>query len=273
MLTAEAIRAHSFSRSFRGFDPSEVVAYQQAVAKQWELVQAELKSLREENAELKETRVRLSERLKSYEDMEGLIQQTLKQAEATAREALQTAQREAEVKLHEASVKANEILAEAYRDKGQIDRTVHELEARRDELVEELKSFYTRQLERVGTLMHHPAARRQAAAHPDRTSAPAVTTERVASPVAQAAVQTGQTLSWDVAPATQPVVVTRPEEPVVLPRTKPAPVAPQALMGSTSQLTQSRNGYHLLKEQPSFFDRLTPSTRNADLVQALADEL
>lgn len=145
MLTPIDIQNQTFNRSLRGFDPEEVRTFLRQVAQAWG-------SLLEERHTLKQKVEQLSAELSRYKEMESILQRTLLQAEEASRLTLQNAEKNAALILQQAQQKAEEILAQAQRQKAQLESSIQELQQRRQDILLELRSFLTLQLERLEQL-------------------------------------------------------------------------------------------------------------------------
>jgi cell division initiation protein len=172
MISPAEIRQHNFKRGIRGFDPDEVKAFLQTLAQEWENQLSENRSLK---AELKATQ----ESLQHFREMESMLHKTLLQAEQSSKATLENAQREAEIRLQEAEQQAQQllhaarvesemkkqeaeqravgILSQAYEDRSRIEREVHQLNMRRNEILSQLSLFLTSQLERIQSFSQHEA--------------------------------------------------------------------------------------------------------------------
>lgn len=145
MLTPIDIQNQTFNRTLRGYDPEEVKTFLRQVAQEWA-------ALLEEKHQLKQKVEQLSTELQRYKEMEALLQKTLLQAEETSRSTLHTAEQKAALLVAEAQQKAQEILAQTERRKEQLEEAIRALQQRRQDILLELRSFLTLQLEKLEQL-------------------------------------------------------------------------------------------------------------------------
>ncbi|MCX7605666.1 MAG: DivIVA domain-containing protein [Bacteroidia bacterium] len=149
MLTPIDIQNQTFNRTLRGYDPEEVRTFLRQVAQEWG-------SVLEEKHSLLQKVEQLSSELKRYKEMESLLQRTLLQAEENSRLTLQNAEKNANLILQEARQKAEETLAALNRQKEHIEQAIQHLQQRRQDILLELRSFLTLQLERLEQLAGNP---------------------------------------------------------------------------------------------------------------------
>ncbi len=109
-LTPLDIHHKEFSRSIRGYNEVEVDAFLDEVAD-------ELERLFKENIDLAERIEAAEEKVRSYQEMERTLHNTLVAAQRSAEEIIEKAKHEAEVVLKEAEVKAKEIIHAALQEK------------------------------------------------------------------------------------------------------------------------------------------------------------
>ncbi len=109
-LTPLDIHHKEFTHSLRGYNEAEVDEFLDQVAD-------ELERLFKENIDLNERLEATEERVKSYQDMERTLHNTLVSAQKSADEILAKAQHEADVVLKDAEVKAKEIIHNALTQK------------------------------------------------------------------------------------------------------------------------------------------------------------
>ncbi len=112
-LTPLDIHHKEFRRSVRGYSESEVDRFLDDVAD-------ELERLFKENIDLSEKLESAEERVRSYEDMERTLHNTMLAAQKSAEDIVQKAQEEANTLLRDAEVKAKEIIHEALTQKQRI---------------------------------------------------------------------------------------------------------------------------------------------------------
>lgn len=145
MITPLEIRQHSFpKKTLGGYDIEEVRAFLQNISQEWEKV---LEDNRKMKGELDKTK----SSLEHYKEMETILHKTMLQAEQSSKSTLENAKKDAELKIQEAEYKANEILSSIQADKRQLEREIHELVARRNDILQQLKTFIANQSDRIRT--------------------------------------------------------------------------------------------------------------------------
>lgn len=142
MITPIEIRQHSFNRTLRGFDTEEVRGFLTSLAAEWE-------RLLEENRKIKSELERTKTNLDSYKEMEAILHKTLLQAEQSSKAMMENAKRDAELKTQEAENKAIEIIQKALEDRKKVETEIHDLAAKRNDVLQQLKMFLLTQTERL----------------------------------------------------------------------------------------------------------------------------
>ncbi len=151
MLTPIDIQNQTFNRTLRGYDPEEVRAFLRQLAQEWS-------ALLEERHTLRQKVEQLSTELTRYKEMESLLQRTLLQAEENSRITLQNAEKNAALILQEARQKADEILHALQRQREQLEEAIQTLQQRRQEILLELRTFLSLQLERLDQFSRAPGS-------------------------------------------------------------------------------------------------------------------
>ncbi|MCD6307662.1 MAG: DivIVA domain-containing protein [Candidatus Latescibacteria bacterium] len=134
------IRKHEFRKSFRGFDPDEVLAF-------LDLVSIEFENLIRENSQLKDRVSSFDMQLKKYHDIENTLRETLLSAQRAREETINTAKKHADVIIREAEVKAASIVEEGRRELSRLKSVSTDLKIRKDNYLTKIRSLITSQLE------------------------------------------------------------------------------------------------------------------------------
>lgn len=142
MITPIEIRQHSFKKSLRGYDKEEVHSFLNTLSLEWEKL---LEVHKKTKTELEKTQ----SSLENFKQMETVLHKTLLQAEETSKSTMENAKKDAELKVQEAENKSNEIVKTALDERRRIEMQVHELVSRRNEILDQLKSFLKGQSERI----------------------------------------------------------------------------------------------------------------------------
>ncbi|HYW35247.1 MAG TPA: DivIVA domain-containing protein [Balneolaceae bacterium] len=133
-LTALEIRQQEFEKSLRGCDPTEVKAFLNLVANEWE-------HLESENKELEREIKNLENKLSHYEQIEEALREALQSAKESAETKLEKARNEAENKIEKAERKADDIVREAREERHQIRQSIKQLLNRRKEIIAGIHSY------------------------------------------------------------------------------------------------------------------------------------
>ncbi|HEY8393235.1 MAG TPA: DivIVA domain-containing protein [Thermaerobacter sp.] len=119
-LTPLDILNKQFSRSFRGYDTTQVDEFLEQVGREYDQV------LRD-NAALREQVEALTAKLDQYRQLEDTLHNTLVVAQETAEEVKASAQKQAELIINQARMEADQIVQEARARAEQIERRYNEL--------------------------------------------------------------------------------------------------------------------------------------------------
>lgn len=133
-LTALEIKQQEFEKSLRGYDVSEVKAYLNLVANEWEHMVAKMKDM---EAQLQ----KMDEKLKHYERVEQALHETLQTAKDSAEQKLAGAKKESRNIIEKAEMESDAIVQEANQKRQQIRQSILRLLDRREEIVGGMKSY------------------------------------------------------------------------------------------------------------------------------------
>lgn len=165
MITPIEIRQQQFKKGLRGYDKDEVNAFLNTLSQEWE-------RLLEEHKRTKQDLERTQASLDSLKQVESALHKTLLQAEETSKSTVENAKKDAELKLQESEAKAREIVKGAMDERSRIEMQINELVARRNEILQQLKSYLLAQTERLQTFEKqemkspHVAPRQESVAPP-----------------------------------------------------------------------------------------------------------
>lgn len=144
MITPIEIRQHAFKKVLRGYDKDEVAAFLNSVSMEWE-------RLLEDHRRTKQELDKTQSSLENLRQVETALHKTLLQAEETSKTTMEHAKRDAELKLAEADSKAKEVVKRAIEERSRIEMQINELVSRRNEILQQLKSYLQAQTERLKT--------------------------------------------------------------------------------------------------------------------------
>jgi cell division initiation protein len=133
-LTALEIKQQQFEKSLRGYDVSEVKAYLNLVASEWEHMVGKMKEM---EAQLD----KMDEKLKHYERVEQALHETLQTAKDSAEQKLVGAKKESRNIIEKAEMESDAIVREANQKRQQIRQSILRLLDRREEIIGGMKSY------------------------------------------------------------------------------------------------------------------------------------
>ena len=138
-LTPLDIHHKEFGHALRGYNEAEVDAFLDQVAD-------ELERLFKENIDLSEKIDALEDKVRSYQDMERTLHNTLLSAQKSSDEMMQKAHREAEVVLKDAEVKAKEVIHSALTNKQKATADLGRVKQAEEEFRTQFKALLERHL-------------------------------------------------------------------------------------------------------------------------------
>lgn len=133
-LTALEIKQQQFEKSLRGYDVSEVNAYLNLVASEWEHMVGRMKEM---EARLE----KMDEKLRHYERVEQALHETLQTAKDSAEQKLAGAKKESRNIIEKAEMESDAIVREASQKRQQIRQSILRLLDRREEIIGGMKSY------------------------------------------------------------------------------------------------------------------------------------
>lgn len=138
-LTPLDIHHKEFGHALRGYNEAEVDAFLDQVAD-------ELERLFKENIDLSEKIEALEERVRTYQDMERTLHNTLLSAQKSADEMVHKAGREADAVLKDAEVKAKEVIHAALTNKQKATADLGRIKQAEEEFRSRYKALLEQQL-------------------------------------------------------------------------------------------------------------------------------
>ena len=142
MITPIEIRQHTFKKALRGYDKDDVHAYLNTLSLEWEKMVEDLRRLK---TELDKTQSNLD----NLKQVESALHKTLMQAEESSKSMIENAKKDAELKVQEAEARSQGLIKKAFDERSKMEMQVNELVARRNEIMQQLKSFLSAQSERL----------------------------------------------------------------------------------------------------------------------------
>jgi cell division initiation protein len=119
------ITQRDFGRKLRGLDPEEVRAFLEQVAE-------EMTRLLQQNTDQTSLAQRLEAQVRSFQEREDAVRNTLVTAQKMTEEIKGNAKREADLIIKEAELRAEKLLEQAHQKLGQVQAEIAELRRQRD---------------------------------------------------------------------------------------------------------------------------------------------
>jgi cell division initiation protein len=126
------IKKQEFNKSFRGYDPEEVQAFLDKLADQFD-------ELQKENDTIKEELETANSHLAEFRRIEKNLQDTLLKAQESSSKAIESVKKQTNLMTKEAEIKANQILEKARENANEIRDAVIKLREERDLIISKLK--------------------------------------------------------------------------------------------------------------------------------------
>lgn len=137
--TLSELSLHSFRKSLRGYNTDEVDSYLELIDHRVHNLQKELDGLRRENESMKSE-------LRKYQRVESALQETLVETKRNAEMMRKAAEKEAELVLEKAEQEAKRRVMVVQMAVSKLSREAEDLERRRMDYIEKLRSLAERQL-------------------------------------------------------------------------------------------------------------------------------
>lgn len=150
-LSPLEITQREFGRKFRGLDPEEVQTFLEQVAE-------EMTRLVQETGERAAQIQRLDAQVRSHQEREESLRNTLVTAQKMTEEIKANAKREAELLMKETELKAERLLEAAHRKLAQVQAEIAELKRQRDLFASKLRGLVKTHLELLDVEPEKPAA-------------------------------------------------------------------------------------------------------------------
>jgi cell division initiation protein len=144
MITPIEIRQHTFKKAFQGYNKDDVQNYLNTLSSEWE-------RMVEDNKRIKIELEKTTSALDNLRQVESALHRTLLQAEETSKSTIENAKTTADLRIQEAEATAKEMLKNAIEERSRVEMQTNELVSRRNEILQQLKSYLTAQTERLKT--------------------------------------------------------------------------------------------------------------------------
>lgn len=234
MITPIEIRQHSFKKAFQGYNKDEVQNFLNTLSSEWERMLEDHKRVK---LELEKTQSALD----NLRQVESALHKTLLQAEETSKSVVENAKTTAELRIQEADAKAKEMVKTAMDDRSRIEMQINELVSRRNEILQQLKSYLSAQTERLKTFEEKEM---------------------------KSAVMPPVEIRSEM-PAAKPAEVVEHQSPVVETHTQAEEAPAAQAEGQTEEKVEAPQD----NEQHSFFEKSVVSATSSVIIDDIADEL
>jgi len=159
------ITQREFARKFRGLDPEEVQTFLEQIAE-------EMTRLVQETTEQAAQIQRLEAQVRSHQEREDLLRNTLVTAQKMTEEIKANAKREAELIVREGELNAERLLEHAHRKLAQVQAEIAELVRQRDLFASKLRGLLKTHFELLETQTTRPGTPGVPAAQPAKPGTP-----------------------------------------------------------------------------------------------------
>ena len=143
--TPSEIRNHSFRKTFRGYDASDVGSFLDRIASEWETMLAD-------QASFEEKAIDLERQIRDFRSLEKGFQQTIMQAQEASGNAVDSAKREGHLIIREAELRAVQLLEKSRSDLAALKEKVTILRAKRDSITSRLRMLLNSELDLIKAL-------------------------------------------------------------------------------------------------------------------------
>jgi cell division initiation protein len=148
-ISAIDIKKQEFKKAMRGYDKSEVAAYLDTVANEFESLWRENESLKEQVAKIEEEKKALSAEIDVYRENEKTFQKAIVKSQDMAEEVLENAKKRAELIIKEAEILSSKTRIAAQEDFVNLKQELEELRTRNESIIDEVKNFLIEKLNTI----------------------------------------------------------------------------------------------------------------------------
>ena len=148
-ISAIDIKKQEFKKSMRGYDVSEVEAYLDTVANEFESIWRENEFLKQQIDSIEEEKKTLSGEIDVYRENEKTFQKAIVKSQDMAEEVLENAKKRAELITKEAEILASKTRIAAQEDFVNLKQELEELRTRNESIIDEVKNFLIEKLNAI----------------------------------------------------------------------------------------------------------------------------
>jgi cell division initiation protein len=132
------IRQQEFTKKMRGYDPDEVQSFLETLAE-------EFQKLNEDNESLKNDVASLTEQINEFKKIEKNLQDTLLSAQESSSKSMEATKKQTSLMIREAELKASQIIEKARESTNDIRNAVVNLREEKDLILAKLKAIVSSQ--------------------------------------------------------------------------------------------------------------------------------
>lgn len=148
-ISAIDIKKQEFKKTMRGYDVSEVEAYLDTIANEFENLSKESELLKEQIAKLEEEKKTLGGEVEVYRENEKTFQKAIVKSQDMAEEVLENAKKRAELIVKEADIMASKTKIAAKEDFVNLKQELEELRTRNESVIDEVRNFLIEKLNAI----------------------------------------------------------------------------------------------------------------------------
>lgn len=154
-ISALDIKKQEFKKSMRGYEVSEVEAYLDTIANEFETLVRENESLKEQITKLDEEKKTLASEIDVYKENEKTFQKAIVKSQDLAEEVLENAKKRAELIIKEAEILAAKTRIAVQEDFVNLKQELEELRTRNESIIDEIKNFLIEKLNSIDEYMRN----------------------------------------------------------------------------------------------------------------------
>jgi cell division initiation protein len=148
-ISAMDIKKQEFKKSMRGYDVSEVEAFLDTIANQFETLWRENETLKEQIAKIEEERKSLAAEIDVYRENEKTFQKAIVKSQDMAEEVLENAKKRAELIIKESDIIATKTKMNVQEEFVNLKQELEELRTRNESIIDEIKNFLIEKLNSI----------------------------------------------------------------------------------------------------------------------------
>lgn len=140
-LSSIDIKKQEFRKALRGYDVSEVEAYLDTVANQFETLSREIEELNEEIRKLEEEKSELENEIHLYRENEKTFQKAIVKSQDMTDEILENAKKRAELITKEAEIMATKMKISVQEEFIRLKQELEELRQKNEAVIDDIRNF------------------------------------------------------------------------------------------------------------------------------------